>query len=132
MSNVWEVEMTRKAIVGVTDWGATKTSLRRLARNLDAHKKVAAADYHLSFADTGELMTELSPARTTLLRALKTAGPLSIYALAKQLDRAYSNVHGDVARLIRHGLIERDRNGRVFVPWDDVVIRVDASLVKAA
>jgi predicted transcriptional regulator len=124
--------MASKAIVGVTDWDVTKASLRKLARNLDAHKKTAQADYRLSFADTGELMTELSPARTTLLRALKTAGPLSIYALAKQLDRAYSNVHGDVARLIRHGLIERDRNGRVFVPWDDVVIRVDASLVKAA
>ena len=124
--------MARKAIVGITDWGATKASLRRLASNLDARKKVAAADYHLGFADAAELMTELSPARTELLRVLKTAGPMSIYALAKRLERAYSNVHGDVGRLMRHGLIERDRSGQVFVPWADIVIRVDASLVKAA
>lgn len=124
--------MARKAIIGVTDWGVTKTSLRRLARNLDARKKVAEADYHLGFASTTELMTELSPARTELLRVLKTAGPMSVYALAKRLNRAYSNVHGDVARLKRHGLIERDRSGQVLVPWDDIVVHLDASLVKAA
>lgn len=124
--------MARKAIIGVTDWGVTKTSLRRLARNLDARKKVAEADYHLGFTSTTELMTELSPARTELLRVLKTAGPMSVYALAKRLNRAYSNVHGDVARLKRHRLIKRDRSGQVFVPWDDIVVRTNASLVKAA
>jgi hypothetical protein len=34
--------------------------------------------------------------------------------------------------LIEHELVARDEQGRVFVPWDDVVIRVDASLMGEA
>jgi predicted transcriptional regulator len=57
---------------------------------------------------------------------------LSIYAPAKLLGRNYSNVHADVKRLIELGLAGRDATGRVRVPFDDVAVQVDASLVAAA
>jgi hypothetical protein len=41
-------------------------------------------------------------------------------------------VHTDVHKLIEHGLVERGTNGLVLVPWDDVVVRVGASLLVAA
>ena len=55
---------------------------------------------------------------------------MSIYAVAKALGRNYSNVHADVHKLIEHGLVERDADGLVSVPWDDVVVQVNASLLE--
>ena len=75
---------------------------------------------------------ELPPRRLDTLREIKRAGPVSIYAVAKALARNYSNVHADVQKLIEHGLMEKDEAARVRVPWDDVLVRVDASLLAAA
>ena len=57
---------------------------------------------------------------------------MSIYALAKHLGRNYSNIHTDVARLIELGLVDKDADGRVLMPWEDVVVRVDSSIMAAA
>ncbi|MDY0036499.1 MAG: MarR family transcriptional regulator [Zoogloea oleivorans] len=90
------------------------------------------ADYRLNFASAAQLLSELPPRRLDTLREIKRAGPVSIYAVAKALSRNYSNVHADVQKLIEHGLVEKDDSARVFVPWEDVVVRVDASLLQAA
>lgn len=63
------------------------------------------------------LLRTLSPARFELLRALRAAGPVSIYELAKRLGRDYKNVHTDVTQLMALGLITRI-DGSVAVPWD--------------
>jgi len=34
--------------------------------------------------------------------------------------------------LIEHGLVEKDAAGRVFTPFDDVIVQVEASLLAAA
>ena len=64
-----------------------------------------------------------SPKRWELVERLKAAGPLSIYALAKQLSRHYRNVHKDVTALIEWMVIEKDDSGKVFVPWDEIDVR---------
>lgn len=43
----------------------------------------------------------------------------------------YSNVHTDVQKLIGHGLVDKAPDGRVSVPWADVVVRLDASVSNA-
>ena len=58
-----------------------------------------------------------------LVEALKVAGPVTIYALAKQLGRRYRNVHKDVVALMEWTVIEKDAAGRVFVPWDEIKVR---------
>jgi predicted transcriptional regulator len=63
------------------------------------------------------LLKTLSPARFELLRALRAAGSLSIYQLAKRLGRDYKNVHTDVTQLADLGLITKADKG-VAVPWD--------------
>ena len=73
----------------------------------------------LSFANLPLLLRTLSPARWTLLQELKK-NPASIYELAKRLARDYKNVHTDVTRLVEIGLIVRDAEARVSVPWDVV------------
>jgi predicted transcriptional regulator len=74
----------------------------------------------LSFADLPLLVKNLTPARWDLLKELKKAGPLSIFALAKLLERDYKNVHTDVARLLEIDLIEKAQDGRVSVSWQAV------------
>ena len=74
----------------------------------------------LSMADLPLLLKTLTPARWDLLERLREAGPLSIYELAKRLQRDYKNVHTDVTRLAGIGLIQRAADGRVAVSWDVV------------
>ena len=74
----------------------------------------------LSFADLPLLMKSLTPARWDLLKQLKTAGPLTIFALAKLLRRDYKNVHTDVSRLLEVNLLEKAEDGQVSVPWQAV------------
>jgi predicted transcriptional regulator len=76
--------------------------------------------YVLSVADLPLLLRTLTPARWQLLERLREAGPLSIYELAKRLGRDYKNVHTDVSRMSEAGLIDKDADGRVRVPWDVV------------
>jgi predicted transcriptional regulator len=80
----------------------------------------------LSIANLPLLLKTLSPARWALLERLKAQGPLSVYELAKRLERDYKNVHTDVARLAELGLIERGRDGPVAVTWD--VVRAELRL----
>ena len=80
----------------------------------------------LSFVDLPLLLKTLSPARLQLLARLRASGPLSIYELAKRLQRNYKNVHTDVTQLAGLGLIERASDNLVTVPWD--LLRAELSL----
>ncbi len=79
----------------------------------------------LALPDLPALLKALTPARWQLLERLAAEGPLSVYALAKRLQRDYKNVHTDVGQLGALGLIER-RGARVAVPWD--VVRAELPL----
>lgn len=124
--------MANLAIIGITDWPAREAQVREVARRIDAGEALPAADYHLGFANAAQLLAELPPRRLDTLRAVKRLGPVSIYAVAKALARNYSNVYADVQKLIEHGLVDKQPDGRVVVPWADVVVKLDASLLSAA
>ena len=74
----------------------------------------------LSFADLPLLLKTLTAARWALLEKLRMAGPQSILGLAKLLARDYKNVHTDVTQLLALGLIAKDDQGAVSVPWESV------------
>ena len=80
----------------------------------------------LTMADLPLALKTLSPARFELIQKLREAGPLSIYELAKRLQRNYKNVHTDVTRLAALGLIERGSDNRVTVPWE--ILRAELAL----
>ena len=90
------------------------------AWHLASGRKPPASLAILSFADLPLLMKTLTPARWELLRRLKAGGPMTIFALAKLLERDYKNVHTDVARLLGLNLLERNQEGEVSVPWQAV------------
>ena len=73
----------------------------------------------ISFPDVKTLFKVLTPVRLDLLKALKGCGPTSVRKLAAELQRDYSNVHGDVKTLEFAGFIER-AGKEICVPWDEV------------
>ena len=121
-----------KAIVEIPRRGEYFESAMEIARRLDAGEELSEAGYHLGFADAAHLFSELTPARLALLDALKKLGPVSIYALAKHLGRNYSNVHTDIGKLLEHGLVEKTPEGKVWVPWEEIQIRVTLGVEVAA
>ena len=108
-----------KAIIEVARTGyAARTARQQLA----AARQGRTPDYRLSFESARSLFAELTPARLDLLDTLRKTGPCSIYALAKAAERNYSNVHTDVTRLEELGLIERNDESAISVPYDAVEI----------
>lgn len=106
---------------------ATETFFARLketARAVDRGETVGARAT-LSFQSLDGLLGVLTPKRWALLRGLAALGPSSIRRVAKELGRDYKAVHTDVAALTTAGLIERDPEGRVVVPWDRIRAEVD-------
>lgn len=111
-----------KAIIGISDWATTRKGLLELGKKLDLVESMPGADYHLNFATPTQMLSELTPKRMELLCRLKQKGTLSVYRLAKETGRNYSNVHTDIIRLLELELVSKDEKGRVYVPWDDVEI----------
>ncbi|HLX80265.1 MAG TPA: hypothetical protein VKS43_06750 [Burkholderiales bacterium] len=90
------------------------------AWHLASGRKPPAPLALLSFSDLPLLVKNLTSARWDLLKQLKTAGPVTIFALAKRLQRNYKNVHTDVAQLAALGLIEKTKENLVRVAWEAV------------
>ena len=100
--------------------GSLKESLDRFEtawEKVASGKKVPPTE-RLTFSNLPLLTSTLTPARWVLLETLRRDGGLTIYELAKKLKRHYKNVHSDVSRLSALGLIEKDADEKVFVPWD--------------
>jgi predicted transcriptional regulator len=106
-----------------------------IASNRDMHRRavaaaralaagqVEAAGLRIGVESAAQVFAELTSERLRTLETLRRDGAQSIYALAAALGRNYSNVHGDVQRLIALGLVERE--GRcVRVPFDELEIHV--------
>jgi len=83
-------------------------------------------DYAIWFESPAEMFSMLSQKRVELLHALRGMGRVSIYALAKALERDYKNVRQDVLLLEKYGLVERNEGG-VFAPYDMIHIDVPLS-----
>jgi len=86
--------------------------------------ETVARQERLTFDNLETLLRTLTPSRWTLLRKLRQEGPMTVRALSKALGRDYKNVHTDVRALERVGLLSRDKESRVMVPWDTVVAEV--------
>ena len=103
-------------------------SLQDSARRAAATMKSLAADkkpqayFGVSFEQVGQMFAAFTPKRWELIAALRAAGPLTVAELARQLGRNYKNVHTDVQQLIEWMAVERGEDGRVSVPWSDIVV----------
>lgn len=121
----------RKAII--TNWSRAKMSAyaHDRARRADAGEELEDADYILNYPDPEAAFRDITPGRYRLLQTLQQLGTVSIYALAKALDRDYRNVHADICALLELELVARTPEG-VFVPWVAVEWRLSTAQAQAA
>jgi len=92
------------------------------ARKIDAGEEVEPM-CELGFTRITQMSEVFTPKRWELVEVLKATGAQSIYALAKRLHRHYRNVYQDVTALTEWLVIEKDEDGKVFVPWDEIDVQ---------
>ncbi len=111
-----------KKILTVKVGEAAGASLARARAAMEAlaSGKRAAAYFGVGFASLTQMLAVFTPKRLELVAELRERGPMSVAALARVLERDYKNVHGDVAALSEWLAVERDDDGNVFVPWDEI------------
>ena len=111
--------MKRKIEVTVGDLAGALDRFER-AWQRGVAGRTRTAEVRLTFESLPVLLRNLTPARWTLLEAVKRSGPMSINELARLLARNYKNVHTDVSRLAELGLIQRLADQRIAVAWDTI------------
>jgi len=77
-----------------------------VAEQFDNGNQISPCDYYLRFENANLLLNHLTASRLDLLNNLRKLGACSIYALAKQVKRNYSNVHRDIKELNNLSLVE--------------------------
>jgi predicted transcriptional regulator len=70
-----------------------------------------------TFSSPAQLFSVISPKRWALIEHLQHLGPSTIRGLARSLDRDVKRVHEDVTAMMDWGLVERDAEGMVHVPF---------------
>jgi predicted transcriptional regulator len=98
-----------------------------LARAADAMRSARLGEparpyYGVGFDDVGELFAVFTPKRWELIGTLREGGAMTVAELARQLKRDYKNVHNDCERLTEWMAVEKDENGLVFAPYDQIVV----------
>ncbi|HLI21955.1 MAG TPA: hypothetical protein VKV32_12595 [Stellaceae bacterium] len=48
------------------------------------------------------------------------AGPLGVRAIARRARRDVTSVHGDVQALLKAGVLDRDKDGKIVFPYDEI------------
>lgn len=115
MSNVLHVEI-RPANEALEVFGTTLQHLEA-GQTVEPH-------FSIGFETVPQFAKVFTPKRWELIAELKKLGAVSIYELAKRLDRHYRNVHQDVALLTEWLVIEKDEQSKIFVPWDEIDVRL--------
>ena len=100
--------------------------VKRRARDAFKNQRQGA---RISFASPELLFRVMTGKRWELIRAMAGAGPLTIRAAARRVNRDVKAVHGDVHALLNAGILHKTENGRIVFPYD--AIRVDV-LLRAA
>jgi predicted transcriptional regulator len=113
--------MTSEIKIGIGNEEETAQEFVEVWRRTERGTPPEVPMEHLFFSDLETLLRTLTSQRLALLKTLYAVGPVSIRALAKALERDYKNVHADVQALQHVGLITRQRDGRLIVPWTRIV-----------
>lgn len=82
------------------------------------------------FSSPAQLFTVLTPRRWELIERLQAVGPISLRGLGRTMLRDVKGLHGDVAVLLSMGIVQRDSDNKLHVPY--AVIHADFDLKAAA
>ncbi len=77
----------------------------------------------LAFGSLRDLFSAITEKRLEMVRFVAAHEGLNTRQLAQQLGRDYKNVYTDVKDLVELGLLDKDEQGRIAAPYDEIVIR---------
>nr|CAA6828623.1 MAG: Predicted transcriptional regulator [uncultured Thiotrichaceae bacterium] len=115
MTNILKIEI-RPATDALDAFGKTLQQLEA--------GKTAEPHFSIGFENVPQFAKVFTAKRWELISKLRETGAVSIYELAKRLDRHYRNVHQDVSLLSEWLVIEKNDQGKVHVPWDEIDVRL--------
>ena len=115
---------TSHQVLNVTVGESLRDAGARAATTMRAISRGEKMQPHfgVNFEQMGQMLAAFTPKRWELIAALRQAGPLTIAELARRLGRDYKNVHTDVNQLIGWMAVARGDDGRVSVPWSEIVV----------
>ncbi len=103
------------------DWKANLERARATLHAVESGRK-PKPHFAVAFSEISQLLSVFTAKRWVLLGELRASGPLTVAELARRLGRDYKNVHTDVAALQDWLAVERLDDGRVHVPWSEIVV----------
>ena len=111
-------------ILNVTVGGSLADTAALAAAAMKAIDRGEAVLPHfgVNFEQMGQMLAAFTSKRWEFIAALREAGSLTVAELARRLQRDYKNVHTDVGQLIQWMAVERGDDGRVSVPWSEIVV----------
>ena len=111
--------MSRTATIRIES--DTRSALARGARGFArAWRTGKDQGSDFTFESPAALFRSLTPARWAAIERLQALGPSSLRGLARALDRDVKSVHRDIHALMDIGLVEKNGNGNVFVPFSRI------------
>ncbi|MCW5634395.1 MAG: hypothetical protein KIT17_13770 [Rubrivivax sp.] len=78
--------------------------------------------FAVGFSEVGQMLAVFTPKRWELIAKLRDLGPVTTAQLARMLERDDRNVHADLAALFEWLAVQRDEDGRVSVPWAEIIV----------
>jgi predicted transcriptional regulator len=78
--------------------------------------------FGIGFTEMGQMLAVFTPKRWQLIAALRAGGPATVRGLAQCLRRDYKNEYSDVAALEQRMAVQRLPDGRMHVPWAEIVM----------
>ncbi len=91
---------------------------RRAAIAAAWRSSVPEAAARLDFDDLDAAWRLLTAKRREILRAMAGQGPLSIREIARRVGRDVHAVHNDTRALYLAGVIDREADGRMVLPYE--------------
>lgn len=114
-----------KLLVGIRSLKQLKQETMEAFKRADVGLAGREPVNRLYFTDQATLFSCLSPKRWEIMKFIHKNGPISIKKLAASLQRDYKNVYDDVQQLCRVDLIKKNKDDKLIVPWDDIVIELN-------
>jgi predicted transcriptional regulator len=120
-------KMTQAVIRIVNDDDAVLAAASHRFKNV--WKSGKSVPVVFSFSSPAQLFSVISPKRWQLIERLQNLGPSTVRGLARALERDVKRVHEDVMALIEWGLVKRNDDGLVHVPFKVIHAEFDLKAV---
>jgi predicted transcriptional regulator len=118
----------REAIIRIVNDDATIIT-QAAERFKKTWKSGKAGPAVFTFSSPAQLFSVISPKRWQLVEHLQHVGPCTIRGLARSLNRDVKRVHVDAMAMIDWGLVERNEEGLIHVPYKVIHAEFDLKAV---